>query len=66
MKNTEYYNKRSRRIYIFFMASLTSLLLVGITLFPLTFKDHPIELITQIILMFIVIFALFNFVKKDP
>lgn len=48
------------------MASLTSLLLVGITLFPLTFKDHPIELITQIILMFIVIFALFNFVKKDP
>ncbi|XRG77871.1 HAMP domain-containing sensor histidine kinase [Rossellomorea sp. GAMAL-10_SWC] len=65
MKNTEYYNKRSRRIYIFFMASLTSLLLVGITLSPLTFKDHPIELITQIILMFIVIFALFNFVKKD-
>ncbi|MEH7512254.1 HAMP domain-containing sensor histidine kinase [Gottfriedia acidiceleris] len=65
MKNTEYYNKRSRRIYIFFMASLTSLLLVGITLSPLTFKDHPIELITQVILMFIVIFALFNFVKKD-
>ncbi|MFF3023841.1 ATP-binding protein [Gottfriedia sp. NPDC057948] len=65
MKNTEYYNKRSRRIYIFFMASLTSLLLVGITLSPLTFKDHPIELIIQIILMFIVIFALFNFVKKD-
>ncbi|MGG2024887.1 HAMP domain-containing sensor histidine kinase [Gottfriedia sp. S16(2024)] len=65
MKNTEYYNKRSRRIYIFFMASLTSLLLVGITLSPLTFKDHPFELITQVILMFIVIFALFNFVKKD-
>ncbi|UPM54690.1 sensor histidine kinase [Gottfriedia acidiceleris] len=65
MKNTEYYNKRSRRIYIFFMASLTSLLLVGIILSPLTFKDHPIELITQIILMFIVIFALFNFIKKD-
>ncbi|MEH7350752.1 HAMP domain-containing sensor histidine kinase [Gottfriedia acidiceleris] len=65
MKNTEYYNKRSRRIYIFFMASFTSLLLVGITLSPLTFMDHPIELITQVILMFIVIFALFNFVKKD-
>lgn len=65
MKNTEYYNKRSRRIYIFFMASLTSLLLVGITLSPLTFKDHPIELITQVILLFVVIFALFYFLKKN-
>ncbi|PGL69632.1 HAMP domain-containing sensor histidine kinase [Bacillus sp. AFS055030] len=65
MKNTEYYNKRSRRIYIFFMALLTSLLLVGIILSPLTFKDHPIELIIQVILMFIVIFALFNFVKRN-
>ncbi|MFB7138990.1 ATP-binding protein [Gottfriedia sp. NPDC056225] len=65
MKNTEYYNNRSRRIYIYFMASLTSLLLVGITLSPLTFKDHPIELLTQVFLMFVVIFALFYFVKKD-
>ncbi|WP_088013252.1 sensor histidine kinase [Gottfriedia acidiceleris] len=65
MKNTEYYNKRSRRIYIFFMASLTSLLLVGITLSPLTFKDHPIELITQVILLFVVIFSLFYFLKKN-
>ncbi|PEJ59543.1 MULTISPECIES: HAMP domain-containing sensor histidine kinase [unclassified Bacillus (in: firmicutes)] len=65
MKNTEYYNNRSRRIYIYFMASLTSLLLVGITLSPLTFKDHPIELLTQVFLMFVVIFALFYFVKKN-
>ncbi|PGS55372.1 HAMP domain-containing sensor histidine kinase [Bacillus sp. AFS041924] len=65
MKNTEYYNNRSHRIYIFFMASLTSLLLIGIIVSPLTFKDHPIEMIIQVILMFLLIFALFYFVKRD-
>ncbi|WP_088067536.1 sensor histidine kinase [Gottfriedia luciferensis] len=65
MKNTEYYNNRSRRIYIFFMVSLVTLLLVGITLSPLTMEDNPIELITQIILMFIVIIAVFYFVKTN-
>lgn len=65
MKNTEYYNNRSRRIYIIFMATIVALLTIGIFLSPLTFKEQPIELITQIILMCIVIYALINFVKTD-
>ncbi len=47
------------------MVSLVTLLLVGITLSPLTMEDNPIELITQIILMFIVIIAVFYFVKTN-
>ncbi|WP_192603793.1 ATP-binding protein [Gottfriedia sp. OAE603] len=65
MKNTEYYNNRSRRIYIFFMATIVTLLTIGIILSPLTFKEQPVELITQIILMCIVIYALIHFVKTD-
>lgn len=65
MKNTEYYNNRSRRIYIIFMATIVTLLTIGIILSPLTFKEQPVELITQIILMCIVIYALINFVKTD-
>lgn len=47
------------------MVSLVTLLLVGITLSPLTMEDNPIELITQIVLMFIVIIAVFYFVKTN-
>jgi len=65
MKNTEYYNNRSRRIYIIFMATIVTLLTVGIILSPLTFKEQPVELITQMILMGIVIYALIHFVKTD-
>ncbi|MEH6937301.1 ATP-binding protein [Bacillus sp. JJ664] len=65
MKNTEYYNNRSRRIYIIFMTTIVTLLTIGIILSPLTFKEQPIELITQVILMCIVIYALINFVKTD-
>ncbi len=65
MKNTEYYNNRSRRIYIIFMATIVTLLTIGIILSPLTFKEQPVELITQIILMCIVIYALIHFVKTD-
>jgi len=65
MKNTEYYNNRSRRIYIIFMATIVTLLTIGIILSPLTFKEQPVELITQIILMGIVIYALIHFVKTD-
>jgi len=65
MKNTEYYNNRSRRIYIIFMATLVSLLVIGIILSPLTWKEHPIEMITQIILMVIVILTLLYFVKTN-
>lgn len=63
MKNTEYYNSRSRRIYIIFMATIIALLCIGITLSPLTFEEHPVELTTQIVLMCIVIFSLINFIK---
>lgn len=65
MKNTEYYNSRSRRIYIIFMATIIALLCIGITLSPLTFEEHPVELTIQIVLMCIVIFALINFIKND-
>lgn len=65
MKNTEYYNNRSRRIYISFMATLVSLLTIGITLSPLTFKKDPIDLSFQILLMITVIFSLLYFVKSN-
>lgn len=65
MKNTEYYNIRSRRIYIIFMATIVTLLLIGITLSPLTWEEHPIQLSTQFFLMYLVIMSLYFFIKRN-
>ncbi|PEO44416.1 hypothetical protein CN563_19690 [Bacillus sp. AFS026049] len=64
-KNYQYYQNKHRFILKAFMAMISFLLLVGISVSPISWKDNPYEMTLQVILISGMIISLLFFLKTE-
>lgn len=65
LKNYQYYQNKHRFILKAFMAMISFLLLVGISVSPISWKDNPYEMTLQVILISGMIISLLFFLKTE-
>ena len=65
IKNYQYYQKQHRLILKSFMAIISLLLLVGISVSPISWKHDSLDMTIQVILITGIILSLLLFIKKD-
>ncbi|WP_260287314.1 ATP-binding protein [Peribacillus aracenensis] len=65
LKNYQYYQNKHRFILKAFMAMISLLLLVGISVSPISWKDNPYEMILQVILISGMIISLLFYLKTE-
>ncbi|MET3321715.1 ATP-binding protein [Peribacillus butanolivorans] len=65
LKNYQYYQNKHRFILKAFMAMISFLLLVGISVSPISWKANPYDMSLQVILISGIILSLLFFVKKE-
>lgn len=65
LKNYQYYQNKHRFILKAFMAMISFLLLVGISVSPISWKDNPYEMTLQAILISGMIISLLFFLKTE-
>lgn len=65
LKNYQYYQNKHRFILKAFMAMISFLLLVGISVSPISWKDNPHEMTLQVILISGMIISLLFFLKTE-
>ncbi|MGE7781006.1 ATP-binding protein [Peribacillus sp. NPDC097264] len=65
LKNHQYFQNQQRFILKSFMIVLSLLLVVGISVSPISWKHDPIDMSIQVILISSIILSLFFFIKKD-
>jgi two-component system, sporulation sensor kinase B len=65
LKNYQYYQNKHRFILKVFMAMISFLLLVGISVSPISWKDNPYEMTLQVILISGMIISLLFFLKTE-
>ncbi|MFJ7638787.1 ATP-binding protein [Peribacillus sp. NPDC097225] len=65
LKNHQYFQNQQRFILKSFMIVLSLLLVVGISVSPISWNHDPIDMSIQVILISSIIISLFFFIKKD-
>ncbi|MFJ7856258.1 ATP-binding protein [Peribacillus sp. NPDC097206] len=65
LKNHQYFQNQQRFILKSFMIVLSLLLVVGISVSPISWKHDPIDMAIQVFLISAIILSLFFFIKKD-
>ncbi|MFF2456203.1 ATP-binding protein [Peribacillus simplex] len=65
LKNYQYYQNKHRFILKAFMAMISLLLLVGISVSPISWKDNPYAMILQVILISGMIISLLFYLKTE-
>lgn len=65
LKNHQYFQKQQRLILKTFMVVIAFLLVVGISVSPISWKHDPLDMTIQIVLISGIILSLFFFIKKD-
>ncbi|MGE7662613.1 ATP-binding protein [Peribacillus sp. NPDC097197] len=65
LKNHQYFQNQQRFILKSFMIVLSLLLVVGISVSPISWNHDPIDMSIQVILISSIILSLFFFIKKD-
>lgn len=65
LKNHQYFQNQQRFILKSFMIVLSLLLVVGISVSPISWKHDPVDMSIQVILISSIILSLFFFIKKD-
>lgn len=65
LKNHQYFQNQQRFILKSFMIVLSLLLVVGISVSPISWKHDPIDMSIQVILISSIMLSLFFFIKKD-
>lgn len=65
LKNYQYYQNKHRFILKAFMVMISFLLLVGISVSPISWKDNPYEMTLQVILISGMIISLLFFLKTE-
>lgn len=65
LKNHQYFQKQQRLILKTFMVVIAFLLVVGISVSPISWKHDPLDMTIQIVLISGIMLSLFFFIKKD-
>lgn len=65
LKNFKYYQNQYRLILKSFMALISLLLIVGISVSPISWNDNPIHMSVQVILISAMIISLFYYIKHE-
>ncbi|PJN90331.1 ATP-binding protein [Bacillus sp. mrc49] len=65
LKNYQYYQNKQRLIMRAFMGMISFLLLVGISVSPISWKENPYEMTFQVILISGMIISLLFFIKSE-
>ena len=65
LKNYQYFQKKQNFVYKSFMATLSFLLLLGISVSPISWREDPIKMTIQVILISCILLSLFLFIFKD-
>lgn len=65
LKNHQYFQKQQRFILKSFMSVLSLLLVVGISVSPISWRNDPIDMAIQVVLISCIMLSLFFFIKKE-